>query len=153
MRVGVFRVYSASRPTIAVVGKVPGTEDQYADVDCYPESTTVDGVVIIRVEAGVFFANADSTRDRVRTEPGCPGVRAVVVNGETCLLPDLTAVRMLEELAGELRRAGVRLVLAHEVGRVREVIAHAEDQQTGRELHRTVTAADEASSRARQPVR
>ena len=154
MRVGVFRVYWASRPTIiAVVGKVPGTEDQYADVDCYPKNTTVDGVVILRVEAGLFFANADTIRDRVRTQAGCPGVRAVVIDGEACLFPDLTAVRMLEELTGELRRAGVRLVLAHEVGRVREVIAHAEDQQTGRELRRTVTAADDASSRERQPVR
>src|SRR5262245_49295197 len=153
MRAGVCRVYWASRPTIAVVGKVPGPEDQYADVGCYPENTPVDRVVILRVEAGLFFASADTIRDRVRTEAGCPGVRAVVIDGEACLFPDLTAVRMLEELAGELRRAGVRLVLAHEVGRVREVIAHAQDQQTGRELHRTVTAADEASSRARQPVR
>jgi MFS superfamily sulfate permease-like transporter len=151
---GVFRVYGASRPTIiAVAGKVPGTEDQYADVDCYPKNTTVDDVVILRVEAGQFFANADTIRDRVRTEAGCPAVRAVVIDGEACLFLDLTAVRMLEELAGELRRADVRLVPAHEVGRVRQVIARAEDQQTGRELHRTVTAADEASSRARQPVR
>jgi len=151
MRVGVFRVYWASRPTIAVVGKVPGPEDQYADVDCYPENTTVDGVVIIRVEAGLFSANADTIRDRA--EAGRPRVRAVVIDGEARLFPDLTAVRMTEELTGELRRAGVRLVLAHEAGRGREVIAHAEDHQTGRELHRTVTAAVAASSRARQPVR
>jgi hypothetical protein len=60
---------------------------------------------------------------------------------------------MLEELTGAVRRAGVRLVLADEVGRAREVIAPADDQQTGRELYRTVTAAVEAISRARQPVR
>ena len=145
---------TAPRQTIiAVVGKVPGTEDQYADVDCYPKNTTVDGVVILSVEVGQFFTNADTIRDRVRTEVGRAGVRAVVIDGEACLFLDLTAVRMLEELAGELRRADVRLVPAHEVGRVRQVIARAEDQQTGRELHRTVTAADEASSRARQPVR
>ena len=153
MRVGVFRVYWASRPTIAVVGKVPGPEDQYADVDCYPKNTTVDGVVIIRVEAGLFSANADTIRDRVRTEAGRPRVREVVIDGEARLFPDLTAVRMLKELTGEPRRAGVRLVLAHEVGRGREVIAHAEDHQTGRERHRTVTAAVAASSRGRQPVR
>jgi len=46
MRVGVVRVYRAPRPTIALVGKMPGTEDQYADVDCYPQNTNVDGIVI-----------------------------------------------------------------------------------------------------------
>ena len=51
MRVGVFTIYRASRPTIAVVGTVLGTEDQYGGVDCYPKNTTVDGVVILRVEA------------------------------------------------------------------------------------------------------
>jgi len=102
---------TAPRQTIiAVVGKVPGTEDQYADVDCYPKNTTVDGVVILSVEVGQFFTNADTIRDRVRTEVGRAGVRAVVIDGEACLFLDLAAVRMVEELAGELRRAGVRLV-------------------------------------------
>ena len=153
MRVGVFRVYRASRPTIAVVSKVPGTEDQHRHVDCYPENTTDDGVVILRVETGRFFANADTIRDRIRTAASRPGVRAVVIDGEACSFLDLTAVRMLEELTGELRRAGVRLVLAHKAEHMREVIAHAEDQQTGRKLYRTVTAAVEASPRRRQQVR
>jgi MFS superfamily sulfate permease-like transporter len=67
---GVFRVYRASRPTIAVVAKLPAIEDQYGDVDRYPENTTVDGVAILRVEAGLFFANADTIPDRLHTEAG-----------------------------------------------------------------------------------
>jgi anti-anti-sigma factor len=145
-------LYRASRPQIAVLGKVPGTEDQYSDLERYPENSTTDDVVVLRIEGGLFFANADQIRDRVRAEAARQGVRAVVIDGETSPFIDLTAVRMLDDLTDGLRRDGVRLVLAHEVGRVREVITRAEDEQPQIEIYPTVTDAIDATARQPEPA-
>lgn len=145
-------LYRASRPQIAVFGKVHGTEDQYTDLERYPENAATDGVVVLRVEGGLFFANADTIRDRVRAEAAKLGVQAVVIDGETSPFIDVTAVRMLEELTNELRLAGVDLALAREVGRVRELIARAEDDKPGIDVYPTVTAAVAANVGSLQPV-
>jgi MFS superfamily sulfate permease-like transporter len=41
-------VYRASRPHIAVLGRVPGTADQWVDVERHPQDEPVPGVVVLR---------------------------------------------------------------------------------------------------------
>lgn len=134
-------VHRASRPNIAVLGRITGTNDQYTDVERYPENLITDRAAILGVEGGLFFASSGTIRDRVRAEPAKPGVRAIVIDGETSPFIDLMAVRTVEELTGELRRVGVDLLLAHEIERVGELIARAEGEQPEVEVYPTVAAA------------
>jgi MFS superfamily sulfate permease-like transporter len=60
-------VYRVSRPHIAVLGRVPGAADQWVDVERHPEDEPVPGIVVLRVEAGLFFANAEHVRATVRS--------------------------------------------------------------------------------------
>ena len=53
---------------------------------------------------------------------GAEGVRGVIVDAETTPFVDVTAARMLVAAHEELRRRGVRLVLARAVGQVRDVL-------------------------------
>ena len=72
-------LYRASRPHVAVLGQVPGMPGQYGDLQRHPENERAPGVVLLRVEGGLFFANADTVRDAVRAhaaKPGDPGGRA-----------------------------------------------------------------------------
>jgi MFS superfamily sulfate permease-like transporter len=55
------------------------------------------------------------------------GVRAVVLDAETVPFVDVTAARMLDELTADLHRRGVRLVIARDVGQVRDVLASSGD--------------------------
>ncbi len=118
-------LYRASRPHVAVLGHVPGTRSQYADVERHPENETQPGIVILRVEGGLFFANADPVRQRVRALLS-PDVRAVVLDAESMPYVDVTAASMLAELADELGSRGVQLVLAGDIGQVRDVMRRAE---------------------------
>jgi len=59
-------LYRASRPYIALVDRVPGTPDQFGDLARHPENVVPEGVVIVRVESPLFFANADLVRGRIR---------------------------------------------------------------------------------------
>jgi len=53
-------IYRACHPHIAVLGKVPGTPGQYGDLERHPDNQQLPGIVILRVESGLFFANADA---------------------------------------------------------------------------------------------
>jgi MFS superfamily sulfate permease-like transporter len=62
----VLLLYRASRPHVAVLGRVPGSDEAYADVERRPEKETIPGIVILRVESGLFFGNAEPVRKAVR---------------------------------------------------------------------------------------
>jgi SulP family sulfate permease len=70
----------------------------------------------------LFFANADAVRGAVRAHALRDGIRAVVLDAETIPYVDVTAARMLVQLDDELARRGVRLVVARDIGQVRDVL-------------------------------
>ena len=58
-------IYEAAYPHIAILGRLPGTS-VYRNVQQYPEAEPTDGVIVVRVDAPLFFANAQNVRDRIR---------------------------------------------------------------------------------------
>ena len=118
----VLLVYRTSRPHVAVLGRVPGSSDQFADVDRHPDNRPVDGVVILRPESSLFFANADRVRDAIRAAADEAGTRAIVLDLGTVPDVDLTASKMLADAREELAGRGVRLVYARDVGQVRDML-------------------------------
>jgi anti-anti-sigma factor len=119
-------LYRAWRPHVAVLGQVPGRPGHYGDLQRHPESERKPGIELLRVEGGLFFANADTVRDAVRAHAARQGTRAVVLDAETAPYIDVSAARMLVQLTGDLRRSGVELVIARDVGQVRDVLRRAE---------------------------
>ena len=144
----VLLLYRASRPHIAVLGQIPGT-GRWADRSQHPEDTTIDGLTVLRVESGLFFANADYARTAISKAAEAGGVRAVVLDCETVPFIDVTAARMLDDLSRTLQGKQVRLVIARGVGQVRDVLgAGAPDEfHSVREAVDAVRA-DRQSSRA-----
>ncbi len=121
-------LYRASRPHVAELGEVPGAEGQWGDLARHPENRAAPGVVVLRVDGGLFFANADAIRRRVREAAARDDVHAVVLDAETVPYVDVTAAEMLSALAEDLERAGVELVLARDIGSVRDVLRRADVQ-------------------------
>jgi SulP family sulfate permease len=79
------------------------------------------GIVVVRPETALFFANADAVRDAIRGHVAAD-TRAVVLDAETVPAIDVTAVSMLTALAGDLRRDRLELVLARDVGTIRDLV-------------------------------
>ncbi len=123
-------LYRASTPNVAVLGRVPGTVDQYGDVARHSENTELPGIVVLRPESGLFFANAEAVRDRIRRHARTPGTRAVILDAESMPYIDVTAATMLSELNGDLERAGVELVIARDIGQVRDLLRRTGDLGT-----------------------
>jgi len=131
-------LYRVSRPHVAVLGEIPGSGGQWADTAVHPEDQTVPGVTVLRVESGMFFANADHVRAAIEDAATVDGTRAVVLDCETMPYVDVTAARMLSQLAADLDRQGVRLVLAAEIGQVRDMVGAVSSPGRTPEYHRTV---------------
>jgi MFS superfamily sulfate permease-like transporter len=101
------------RPHSAVLGnpeEVPG----YHDVQRYPDAKQIPGLLMIRWDAPLFFANANLFRTLVRdlivqTEPTPVWV---LVTAEPVTDVDTTAADMLVDLDLELNAAGIHLIFA-----------------------------------------
>ncbi len=132
-------VFRSSRPNIARLGVVPGT-DVYVDIGRRPEAVEPEAISVLRVESGLFFGNADYVRTRVRAAAAVDGTRRIVFDAETIPFVDVTAVRMLTELAEELEADGVALVMAHDIGQVRDVLQQGNGDH-GPVVYPTVAAA------------
>jgi sulfate permease, SulP family len=141
-------LYRVSRPHVAVLGEIPGSGGQWADTAVHPEDRTVPGVSVLRVEAGLFFGNADYVQAAIQDAAG-DGIGAVVLDCETMPSIDVTAARMLSQLAADFRRRGVRLVLAGEIGQVRDMLAAVSGPDGTPEYHRTVHDAVDSATTGR----
>jgi len=58
-------IYRASRPYVAVLGKTSGVNGHYQDLARQPDALTTAGVVVLRIESGLYFANADTVRRQI----------------------------------------------------------------------------------------
>ena len=136
-------LYRASKPHVSRLGRLPGTE-RFVDSKRAPEAEQPPGVVVLRIESGLFFANADAVRDVVTAAAEAPDIKGIVIDAETVPYIDVTAVRMLSSLSEELAERGVRLVLARDVGQIRDVLKKAGATEALKRLFPTVEAAVQA---------
>jgi MFS superfamily sulfate permease-like transporter len=102
----------AWRPYSAVLGEPEGVRG-FHDVSRYPGAAEEPGLIILRWDAPLFFANANIFRDRIRAlVEERPDTFWVVVAAEPVTDVDVTASDMLIELDEELNAAGRHLVFA-----------------------------------------
>jgi MFS superfamily sulfate permease-like transporter len=101
------------RPYSAVLGRVDGVKG-YHDITRYPDARRIPGLVLLRWDAPLFFANAEFFHDRVleaaATSP--TPARWVVVAAEPVTSVDVTAADMIAELDDKLNALGVEFCFA-----------------------------------------
>ncbi len=119
----------------------PGTADRYVDLARHPDAVVPAGIVVLRIESGLFFANADTVRAVVKHAAGSSHAHAVILDVESMPALDVTAADMLNELAADLQRDGTGLVLARSIGQVRDLLSVAEPGRPALVVYPTVRAA------------
>jgi sulfate permease, SulP family len=142
----VLLVYRASRPHVAELGLDPEHPDRYVDRSRDPAALPPEGIVVLRIESGLFFANADGVNAALRVAAARSDVRAVVLDAEAIPVIDVTAADMLAGLAARLKQEHRRLVIARELGQVRDILTAAEPGRTPLAVYPTVRAAVRACS-------
>jgi high affinity sulfate transporter 1 len=103
---------AASRPRLAVLGNLGA--GRFGDLLDHPDAATVPGLLVVRPDGPVFFANANQLRMAVLQLVGTtsPPPRVVVVDLSSSFRLSVPTLDTLSELDDELRQRGIALWLA-----------------------------------------
>ncbi|MDZ7909493.1 MAG: sulfate permease [Gemmobacter sp.] len=115
-------LWRSSRPHVAIVGQVPGTE-HFRNVTRH-EVITAPDVLSIRIDESLYFPNARFLEDRLLGAVAeQPGLRHIVLICTAVNSIDSSALETLEDLNARLRDGGVTLHLSEVKGPVMDRLA------------------------------
>ncbi|XP_047328069.1 sulfate transporter 3.1-like [Impatiens glandulifera] len=118
-----------ARPRTIELGNIPNSMI-YRSVDQYPNQNKVPGLLILRIDAPIYFANASYLRERVLrwiddeedkiklSGDTATTLQYVVLDFSAVGNIDTSGISMLEEVKKTFERRGLKLVLANPGGEV-----------------------------------
>lgn len=113
----VLHLYRTSRPHMAVVGQVPGTE-HFRNIERHQVMTSPQ-LLSVRVDESLYFANTRYLEDRIAALVAeRPNVKHVVLMCSAVNAIDASALESLEEINHRLNDAGITLHLSEVKGPV-----------------------------------
>ena len=132
-------VYRSSRIDMEIMGKVPDEKAAWGSIRNHPERETYDGVMVIRLDAPLFWANAAQIADGVLAEVQAgDDIHAVLLDLEATSQLDTTSVDALELIHERLVEQGIELYLVRVFYQARQVLARSgfiEQLGEGRMFH------------------
>ncbi|KAJ3673596.1 hypothetical protein LUZ60_005588 [Juncus effusus] len=111
-----------ARPRTTVLGNIPNSM-VYRRVDQYPIAQNIPGVLILRIDSPIYFANAgylrerisrwiDDEEEKIKTK-GRTSLRYVILDMGAVGSIDTSGVSMLDETKKILDKRGLQIVLAN----------------------------------------
>lgn len=133
----------ASKPHVAVLGRIPGTR-RFTDRERHPDNELIPGALIFRPESGLIYFNVDhvceTILDRVHAEVPLP--KLVVLDLSDAPAIDLQAAHTLAGMADEISGQGIRFQAVEAHSSLRERIrAAGVDAKLGT-VNRSTSVAD-----------
>jgi SulP family sulfate permease len=114
-------LWRTSRPHVAIVGLVPGSE-HFRNVERH-QVLTSDRVLSIRIDESLYFANARALEDRIYAEMADrPALRHVVLMCPAVNMIDASALESLEAIQQRLKDAGIVFHLSEVKGPVMDAL-------------------------------
>lgn len=118
-----FVIHESANPHVATLGRLPGTT-VYRNTEQYPEAYTYNGIVIVRVDAPIYFANISYIKDRLREYetvedgsikrgPEVTKVHFVIVEMAPVTYIDSSAVQALKDLHQEYKSRNIQIAVSN----------------------------------------
>jgi len=116
-------VLQSGHLAVDVMGKVEGEKAAWGSVRRHPERRTIEGILILRLSAPLFWLNAARIEDLVTSEiDAAPQTRVVILDLEATHQLDTTSADALNVLIELLRGRGIDLYLVRVMHEVRLVL-------------------------------
>ena len=124
-------IYESAYPHTAVLGRLPGTTI-YRNVKQYPEAERYEGIVMVRIDAPIYFANTQNVRDKLQKyEQSAEAELKARGNANTAiqfmileLSPvshiDTSALHILHDMLDTYKERGIQLCFANPATQVME---------------------------------
>jgi SulP family sulfate permease len=113
-------IYVATQPSMPILGREPDTQ-VFRDIHENPDDQTYEGITVLRIDGGLFFATAEALENRVRALVD-GGVRTLVLDLEGVNFVDSQGSAKLAEIRNFLEADGVEFRIARVKPRVRTVL-------------------------------
>ena len=99
----------ASRPHVAMLGRIPGTR-RFSDRERHPDNELIPGVLIFRPESGLVYFNADHVCESIlsRVTSATPPPQLVVLDLSAAPRVDMQSAQALGGLADELKARNIQ---------------------------------------------
>ncbi|WCJ19512.1 sulfate transporter 4.1 [Euphorbia peplus] len=118
-----FVIHESANPHIAVLGRLPGTT-VYRNTQQYPEAYTYNGIVIVRIDAPIYFANTSYIKDRLREYeldvdkstsrgPEVERIHFVILEMAPVTYIDSSAVQALKDLYHEYKSRDIQIAVSN----------------------------------------
>ena len=125
-------LYESAYPHTSVMGRLPGTT-VYRNIKQYPEAEQYDGLVMMRIDAPLYFANAQNVRDKIRKyrwyaeqdlEERSPGskVKYLILDMSPVSHLDTSALHVLEDMNANYKSRGQQLLFSNPSLKVMELL-------------------------------
>lgn len=114
-------IYKTAFPRITSLGKLPQT-NIYRNIQMYPEAEEPQGMILVRIDAPIFFANIEGIKDylidklaRAKKRHGKMNdqVSYVIIDMSPSPDIDVAGLHMFEELIHDLKSEDMSLILAN----------------------------------------
>tara|TARA_R110001592_G_scaffold362545_1_gene676969 strand:- start:253003 stop:254748 length:1746 start_codon:yes stop_codon:yes gene_type:complete len=116
-------IYRASRPHMAQLGRVPGTNN-FRNIQRFNNLEINNDLLIVRIDGPIYFANVDYINDKInqwRKERTTP-VQMIFLNMESVTSLDSTGVLTIQSWVKEWRNNDIDLYIIGAKGPVRDVL-------------------------------
>ncbi|KAG7028882.1 Sulfate transporter 3.1 [Cucurbita argyrosperma subsp. argyrosperma] len=111
-----------ARPRTLVLGNIPNSTI-YRSIDQYPTAEHVPGILILQLEAPIYFANSNYLRERLSRwitdeeerikSSGETSLQYIILDLSGVSSIDSSGISMLKEIKKSIERKGFKLVLAN----------------------------------------
>lgn len=118
-----FVIHESANPRLAFLGRLPGTT-VYRNIQQYPEAYTYHGIVIVRIDAPIYFANISHIKERLqeyemkndgstRRGPEVESVYFVILEMSPVTYVDSSAVQALKDLYHEYKSRDIQIAISN----------------------------------------
>ncbi|CAB9501297.1 Sulfate transporter 4.1, chloroplastic [Seminavis robusta] len=113
--------YESAYPHTAVLGRLPGTT-VYRNIKQYPEAERYDGIVMVRIDAPIYFANTQNVREKISKYERQAEEQLIERNGSVKYVVlefspvshiDTSALHILEDIYTTYRDRGIQLCICN----------------------------------------
>ena len=113
-------------PEVVALGRLPVT-GEFVDVERHPEAEQFLGLVMLRVDRIMFFANANGIRDHIKQliREAPPPIKTIIINLSPVALIDVTGLDVLAQLHASSLKHGRRMILASVRDPVRDTLVRS----------------------------
>ncbi|XP_047948703.1 sulfate transporter 3.1-like [Salvia hispanica] len=116
-----------ARPRTLVLGNLPDSKE-YRNIDHYQKAQSIPGVLILEIDAPIYFANSNYLRERITRwideeeerikASGETGLQYIVLDMSAVGNIDTSGISMMDEIKKMIDRRGLKLVVVNPVAEV-----------------------------------